>query len=468
MGGKHLTLIGGILGAKTFYNGDFADPFVLATPSSFYVYASSFKGQDGQANVPVLGIGLTQGKYTGRYLGDALPQVPKWSQGAFQWAPAVWSRPDGTYVMYYTTPATISWTCWGAQKPPRCVDSANGWTAAACISRATSTSPTGPFVDDSSSPFVCPASQGGAIDPSVYVDNGTPWLLWKSDGDCCGQPTVIYSQRLSPDGLATAGPAVPLIGATQSWEGGLVEGPAMVESGGTHWLFYSANDWGTPNYSIGVAKCASVSGPCTKPLGQAWLSSSDTKDERDVGPGGAEFFQYGGLVWVVHHGLVAGQTGNAAERRLYITLVRFPQGGLPELAPRSLSAALALVLVHSRDATVPRSSRQAYLYLLHRHSSKIPKTVVSPLLAAGRLACAGFVHRVPAARGVSQQFDLAEQASRQWNSGNPESSKLAHYESYLVLLLAGEYLCPKYGPSVLGDLRQLLAAPSAPSPAPSG
>ena len=77
-----------------------------------------------------------------------------------------------------------------------------------CISRATSANPAGPFVDDSSSAFVCPVSKGGAIDPSVFVAaDGTPWLLWKSDGDCCSLPTTIYSQQLSPDGLSVVGPA---------------------------------------------------------------------------------------------------------------------------------------------------------------------------------------------------------------------------------------------------------------------
>ena len=100
-----------------------------------------------------------------------------------------------------------------------------------CISRATSANPAGPFVDDSSSAFVCPLAQGGAIDPSVFVaPDGTPWLLWKSDGDCCNMPTTIYSQQLSGDGLSVVGPAHRLIGATQSWEGNLVEGPSMIEN----------------------------------------------------------------------------------------------------------------------------------------------------------------------------------------------------------------------------------------------
>ena len=67
-------------------------------------------------------------------------------------------------------------------------------------------------------------------------------------------PTTIYSQQLSSDGLSVVGPAHRLIGASQSWEGNLVEGPSMIQNGNTFWLFYSANLWGTDNYGIGVAQ----------------------------------------------------------------------------------------------------------------------------------------------------------------------------------------------------------------------
>ena len=101
---------------------------------------------------------------------------------------------------------------------------------------------------------------------------------------------------------------------------------------GTFWLFYSANLWGTPNYGIGIARCASVTGPCTKPLGHAWLSAS-TPGQSAPGPGGEEFFEIGGVVWMVHHALAPGQSGNLAQRRLYVDLVAFPPGRLPSARP---------------------------------------------------------------------------------------------------------------------------------------
>ena len=50
--------------------------------------------------------------------------------------------------------------------------------------------------------------------------------------------------------------------------------------------------------------------------------------------------------------------------------------------------------------------------------------------------------------------------------GKAGDLQAAHYEAYLVLVLAGEYLCPQRGSSVLDDLRQLLEGSPAPSTAP--
>ena len=56
--------------------------------------------------------------FKGQYLGDALPQLPKWTVTGFQWAPSVWADPNGTYVMYYSTPATIPLICLAKPSSP--------------------------------------------------------------------------------------------------------------------------------------------------------------------------------------------------------------------------------------------------------------------------------------------------------------------------------------------------------------
>ena len=320
-----LNLVGGLIQGKPIFPGDFADPYALAVPQAIYVYATNTQS----ANIPVTRID-NGNVLNGVYLGDVLPTLPSWTVKGFQWAPSVWARPDQTYVMYYATPAP---------PPPA------GEDRRQCISRATAPAPWGPFVDDSTGPMICPLDQGGAIDPSIFVDSTTPYLLWKSDGNCCGLPTVISSQQLSADGLSTTAPPHPLITNDQPWEGSVVEGPSMVKVGSTYELFYSANNWDSADYAIGIALCPSVDGPCTKPQDKAWMTSAAGYR----GPGGQEFFANPGGVWMVHHGFLPGQAGKpGGQRRLYLDLLEY-HGADPIPArigaERATAKVLQLVLV---------------------------------------------------------------------------------------------------------------------------
>jgi hypothetical protein len=439
--GVQLSVLNGLLNGLPIFNGDFADPYALVDGDSVYTYATSTTASAyaPAAHIPVIAITRATG-FAGHYLGDALPTLPAWTVAGFQWAPSVWGRPDGTFVLYYSTPATHPLDCVYSHTAPGCVETTHGANTAMCISRATSTSPSGPFVDDSSSAFICPTSQGGAIDPSIFVaSDGTPWLLWKSDGDCCNLPTYIYSQQLSPDGLSTVGPPHQLIGATQAWEGRLVEAPSMVQSGSTFWMFYSANLWGTPNYSIGIAQCRSVTGPCTKPLDHAWHTSTNSANGQ--GYGGSEFFVAGGgLVWMVHHGLVPGQSGDYAERRLYVDLMVFPKNGIPEIAPRAPAAALAVEALYYQDPGLPRQPRAAYLHMV----SIVPGTFTGVTTAAelndGHMACTDFAHQ--------DGTGAVESALGQQH--------LSAFQSDVVSEFAAEYLCPTQLPHALTDLRVAL------------
>jgi hypothetical protein len=295
-----LNLVGGLIDGTPIFPGDFADPYILAENSGLFAYATNTV----DANIPVVEI-QSGNILNGDYLGDALPKLPSWTVKGFQWAPSVWARPDGRFVMYYSTAA-----------PPN----ADGSPRRQCVTRAVADAPAGPFTDNSSSPFICPLTEGGAIDPSIFLVGTTPYLLWKADGNCCGLPTTIYSQQLSADGLSTAGPPTALITADQGWEGGVVEGPSMVKAGKVFDLFYSANNWDSSGYSVGIAECTSVEGPCTKPLSKPWMVSAQGYS----GPGGQEFFLNPGGVWMVHHGFLPGQAGTPdGQRRLYMDLLDF-------------------------------------------------------------------------------------------------------------------------------------------------
>jgi hypothetical protein len=440
--GVQLDVLSGLENDSPIFDGDFADPFALRTADAIYLYATNTVTTKyaPAAHIPIIVLTRDSG-FEGHYLGDALPVLPKWTVSGFQWAPSVWARPDGTYVMYYSTPATLPFDCLGRVPAADCVHTTAGLSTPYCISRATSSNPAGPFVDNSSSAFVCPVSEGGAIDPSVFVDSdGTPWLLWKSDGDCCGLPTTVYSQQLSTDGLSVVGPPHRLIGASQAWEDGLVEAPSMVQQGGNYWLFYSANLWGSDDYGIGIAHCAGVTGPCTKPLDHAWLSSTSSDGQSDPGPGGQEFFQVGGLIWMVHHGLAPGQSGNFAQRRLYVDLLAFPKDSLPRIAPRPAAAALAEAILYYGDPGLPSQPTEAYLALVRKVGDAFAGDNDASVVGDGRLMCSDLTRGQSTAQLVHAL----------------QGRGLTLFESYVVAIFATSYFCPKNGPRALGDLQQVL------------
>ncbi len=274
------------------FDRDFPDPAVVAGgPTGGYYAFSTNNPLFG--NVPVATSTDLAG-WSGALL-DALPLRPVWatSEPNRVWAPAVYQF-GPTYVLYFTAPHVSGYQCIGA---------------------AVSVLPGGPYVSAGLVRVVCQTSLGGSIDPSVFVDaGGTPWLLWKSDGNCCGVPPQIWSARLNPTGLAVDGAAHALIGVDQGWEQGgqpfqrVVEGPAMVQAGGTHYLFYAGNWWESANYAIGYASCASPAGPCGKPQAGPVMVSGPL----GAGPGGAEVVTDGnGTRWLAYHAWAPGQVGYA-------------------------------------------------------------------------------------------------------------------------------------------------------------
>ena len=279
------------------YCDDFADPFVLRVGNRYYAYSTNTE----DLHVPVMRTGELF--VTGRRR-DALPELPRWARPGATWAPSVLEI-DGRYVLYYTT--TVAAT--GAQ----------------CISRAIATRPEGPFVDESSSPWICPA-HGAAIDASPFVaPDGERYLTWATHNGFAG----IVSARLSADGLALVSDAQPLLAAARPWESGVVEGPDLVAAADGFVLFYSGGDWRTAGYAIGAARCDSPLGPCTR-LSDAPLLGSMTNA---AGPGGSQLFtDTEQRQWLVLHAWVRGEVGYPdGARGLFVARISFPDGR-PSLA----------------------------------------------------------------------------------------------------------------------------------------
>jgi hypothetical protein len=273
------------------HDSDFPDPDVLSFGGVYYGFATqNFAAPSQTINIQVSTStnGTTWNPLSG---WDALPHLPSWAEEGDTWAPDVTFN-GTTFVMYYT--ATEAST--GDQ----------------CIGMATSNLPTGPYTDTSSEPAVCDngelatidtADYGGSIDPDVFTDDsGNSYLIWKSDGNHIGAPTILWSVPLSTNLTGFIGTPVQLMqGADATWQSNILEGPDMVEtqtttgSGSTatttdtYYLFYSASDEGASTYGIGWASCPS--GPTAACTDMSPSSALLATSPGMSGPGGPNVFQ---------------------------------------------------------------------------------------------------------------------------------------------------------------------------------
>lgn len=197
---------------------------------------------------------------------------PAWATGDF-WAPEL-HQVGSRWIVYF---------------------SARNTDGKLSIGAAYAGDPLGPYTA-LAQPLVHDANMG-LIDASEFTDGTTPYLLWKEDGNAVGQPTPIHIQPLAADGLSLTGSRSTLITNDQSWEGAVTEGPFMIAHAGSYYLFYSGNSYANASYALGVAKCTSVTGPCTKPAGPIVTSTSTW-----VGPGhNSVVVGPGGDLYAVYH-----------------------------------------------------------------------------------------------------------------------------------------------------------------------
>ena len=298
-----LSLVGGTSGGPV-YPFDFPDPDVILVGGTYFAYGTNSVA----GNIQIIeSTNLTNWTV----VGNALPTIPSWAAPDATWAPAV-AQIGGAYVLYYAA------------------DVAGPGGGEECISVATAGQPQGPFTDNSVSPLECQPALGGSLDPSPFIDtDGKVYLEWKSNGGA--GPATIWSEQLDPAGTGFAANATPvqLLEPDQGWEGGVVEAPDLVTSGGRYFLFYSGNNWDSAGYAVGVATCTGPLGPCTKPSSQPILATSSTTQ----GPGGESVFtDASGSYWMAFDGWIAGAVGYPHSRDLFIRRLDL-SGATPVLEP---------------------------------------------------------------------------------------------------------------------------------------
>jgi beta-xylosidase len=260
---------------------DFPDPDVLKVGDTYYAYSTNSENINIQ-------VARSSDLVHWQFVGDALPKLPNWAVQDFGWAWAPDVSSNGkTYLMYFVARFAID----------------KGGTQ--CIGAATSDQPEGPFTPVGDAPLICQVKQGGSIDPASFMDtDGKHYILWKNDGNSSGGQTWIYLQQTSDDGLELEGEPKQLITSDQSWEGVLIEGPTLWKHNKEYALFYSANDYASPNYAVGYAVADTVDGPYQKP-DKPLLKTSIR--EGVVGPGGQDVaLDEDGQTWMLYHSWQGG------------------------------------------------------------------------------------------------------------------------------------------------------------------
>jgi beta-xylosidase len=321
----------GMFRADTVWHGQFGGPSLLRVGNTYWAYATTTGGD----NLPVLHSGdlrtwMTRSAYPsyanpGWWAGynDAMPHPASWAlyyihRNGRNFA-SIWT-PDVEQVgNHFVAAYSIS-----IQRPGR-----------HCISIATSRSPAGPFVDDSSGPIVCSSDPAGSIDPQVLkTADGSVYLIWKNAGVKGSTPTTIWSRRLTSDGTSFApGSRRHLLLATQRpWEGNVIENPAMIKYGSRWYLFYSGNSYQSAAYATGYAICSGPLGPCHRPTTPGPLLATGG---RVVGPGGADPF-YGprGGLRMAYAAWDAPFTGPGAPTKMHIAMLSVDSRGYLRVVAR--------------------------------------------------------------------------------------------------------------------------------------
>ncbi|MBX3062707.1 MAG: family 43 glycosylhydrolase [Anaerolineae bacterium] len=270
---------------------NFPDPFILPVEDGYYAYSTNSNSR----NVPVT---FSTDLVNWERPRDAMPALAKWVRLSSPdvWAPEV-LRVGDQYLLFYTARDKKS--------------------LRQCIGLAVSDKPEGPFRDRGDAPFICQIDQGGSIDANPFRDeDGTLYLFWKNDGNCCSKPTFLYGQKLSPDGLSLVGEEVALIRNDRPWEGTVVEAPTMWRQDGRYYLFYSGNMYATERYAVGYATCDSPLGPCKQADENPILSSIMDSKPLVMGPGHQTLIvDKAGQTWIVYHVWQISSAGTRTENR---------------------------------------------------------------------------------------------------------------------------------------------------------
>ncbi|MFN2516443.1 MAG: family 43 glycosylhydrolase [Pyrinomonadaceae bacterium] len=231
--------------------GDFPDPSVVRVGEEYWATATS----GGWApHFPIL---RSRNLVHWEVVGAVFMKAPAWTKGDF-WAPEL-SEDRGRFYIYYT-----------ARR-----NDGPGKKGTLCVAVATATAPDAAYTDHG--PLVC--QDIGSIDAMTLRDEKNQrYLIWKEDGNDRKQPTPIWAQRLSEDGLKLIGKRREILRNNSAWEGHVVEGSFILRHGDWFYHFYSGNACCGRgcNYALGVARSRKLLGDWERNPGNPILAANET------------------------------------------------------------------------------------------------------------------------------------------------------------------------------------------------
>lgn len=279
---------------------DAPDPTVIrAEDGTFYAYATW-----RDRNVPVY---RSTDMVSWEYLGGAFAkgEVPQLIPNAAIWAPDI-NYIEGQYVLYF------SMSVWGGE-----------WDA--CIGRAVSDSPTGPFRDAKMLIQGKTFGVQNSIDPVVFQEDGRKYLAW-------GSFHGIYLTELTEDGLELDDPFNRTRIAGTAYEGSYIH-----KRGDYYYLFASTGsccEGLKSTYQTVVGRSKSLYGPYVDREGRPMLENHHevllSGDDTVKGPGHDSqiITDDRGQDWIYYHGYDVKNPD--AGRKMFLERVTW-QGGWPVL-----------------------------------------------------------------------------------------------------------------------------------------
>ena len=236
---------------------------------------------------------------TWTYVGDAFEVNPAWAEpSAGMWAPEIKIIGDTYYLFYGITDVRDD------------VSGVPGCNSDNAIGYATSSSPTGPWVD-SGAPLIAPRSNGPGCnffwtyDPEVLLDESGDYHIYF--GSYYGG-IFVRDLEVAEDGSLTA----PAASATQVTIANRYEGAEVAYRDGFYYLFVSATDCcrgPLTGYSVFVGRSASPTGPFVDQTGASLMAGRvggtpvlSMNGNRWVGLGhNSVLVDFAGQWWTTYH-----------------------------------------------------------------------------------------------------------------------------------------------------------------------